>query len=324
MNGRVYDPQVARFVSPAPFVQAPGNWLNYDRYAYCMNNPLVYSDPSGNKWKWDWINPVYWLSETMQVINDNTTKLRKTMTNIGVPDFNVGINSAGNTMHQIGNNDPVYHNQLGNNYERKVNSAIADANGAYVTSKGGNGADAALYDPANIGVWSPYNLSGETRLVMATGSTILGPMGGLAHFPDAISIELNGSAGAVVATNTSPIGGLFKMNMNIKGASVKSYFQGSVGVGTVFGSADVVLTQYYIIGPNAGLVSMSDFNGTFYSGNIGVDVGFSLGIGYSWSYPRDGAYIIGMSRSIGFGASPTMVSGGAYWGQMDFYSNHTR
>jgi RHS repeat-associated protein len=47
MNGRVYDPMIARFLSPDPFIQAPGNWLNYNRYGYCYNNPLIYSDPSG-------------------------------------------------------------------------------------------------------------------------------------------------------------------------------------------------------------------------------------------------------------------------------------
>jgi RHS repeat-associated protein len=50
MNGRVYDPQVGRFLSPDPYIQSPGNWLNYNRYAYCLNNPLIYTDPSGEFW----------------------------------------------------------------------------------------------------------------------------------------------------------------------------------------------------------------------------------------------------------------------------------
>jgi len=49
MNGRVYDPLTAQFFSPDPFIQDPGNWLNYNRYAYCLNNPLIYTDPSGYK-----------------------------------------------------------------------------------------------------------------------------------------------------------------------------------------------------------------------------------------------------------------------------------
>jgi RHS repeat-associated protein len=47
MNGRVYDPVTAMFYSPDPLIQAPENWVNYNRYGYCMNNPLIYSDPSG-------------------------------------------------------------------------------------------------------------------------------------------------------------------------------------------------------------------------------------------------------------------------------------
>jgi len=46
-NGRVYDPLTAQFFSPDPFVQAPGNWLNYNRYSYCFNNPLKYTDLTG-------------------------------------------------------------------------------------------------------------------------------------------------------------------------------------------------------------------------------------------------------------------------------------
>jgi RHS repeat-associated protein len=47
MNGRVYDPFLARFLSPDPFVQAPGYTQNYNRYSYAWNNPLKYTDPSG-------------------------------------------------------------------------------------------------------------------------------------------------------------------------------------------------------------------------------------------------------------------------------------
>jgi uncharacterized protein RhaS with RHS repeats len=43
----LYDPAVGRFLSPDPYVQAPGNWLNYNRYSYCLNNPLIYTDPDG-------------------------------------------------------------------------------------------------------------------------------------------------------------------------------------------------------------------------------------------------------------------------------------
>ncbi len=47
MNGRVYDPKTAQFLSPDPFIQDPDNTQSYNRYAYCLNNPLKYTDPSG-------------------------------------------------------------------------------------------------------------------------------------------------------------------------------------------------------------------------------------------------------------------------------------
>lgn len=45
--GRLYDPVIARFFSPDNFVQAPEFTQSYNRYSYCLNNPLQYTDPSG-------------------------------------------------------------------------------------------------------------------------------------------------------------------------------------------------------------------------------------------------------------------------------------
>ena len=49
MNGRMYDPVVSSFLSVDQYVQSPDNAQSFNRYAYCMNNPLRYVDPSG--WK---------------------------------------------------------------------------------------------------------------------------------------------------------------------------------------------------------------------------------------------------------------------------------
>lgn len=50
MNARLYDPAVGRFLSPDPLVQAPDNTQNYNRYSYCLNNPLRYADNTGKQW----------------------------------------------------------------------------------------------------------------------------------------------------------------------------------------------------------------------------------------------------------------------------------
>jgi len=54
MNGRlgVYpaasgNPYLQRFLSPDNFVQNLNNAQNFNRYSYCLNNPLMYTDPSG-------------------------------------------------------------------------------------------------------------------------------------------------------------------------------------------------------------------------------------------------------------------------------------
>lgn len=47
MNGRMYDPLLGRFLSPDNYVQMPENSQNFNRYSYCLNNPLKYTDPSG-------------------------------------------------------------------------------------------------------------------------------------------------------------------------------------------------------------------------------------------------------------------------------------
>jgi len=53
MNGRIYDPMLGRFFSPDPYVQLPGYAGSYNRYTYCWNNPLIYTDPDG-----EWIHLV--------------------------------------------------------------------------------------------------------------------------------------------------------------------------------------------------------------------------------------------------------------------------
>lgn len=55
MNGRVYDPLLGRFLSTDNFVQEPNSTQSFNRYSYCLNNPLKYNDPSGEVW---WI-PVF-------------------------------------------------------------------------------------------------------------------------------------------------------------------------------------------------------------------------------------------------------------------------
>ncbi len=47
MNGRLYDPNLKRFLAPDNNIQDISNTQNFNRYGYVLNNPLMYVDPSG-------------------------------------------------------------------------------------------------------------------------------------------------------------------------------------------------------------------------------------------------------------------------------------
>ncbi|OXG06084.1 RHS repeat-associated protein [Flavobacterium araucananum] len=51
MNGRLYDPKLRRFLQPDNNIQDPFNTQNYNRYSYVLNNPLKYTDQTGEFWQ---------------------------------------------------------------------------------------------------------------------------------------------------------------------------------------------------------------------------------------------------------------------------------
>ncbi len=57
MNGRLYDPVVGQMLSLDNYIQSPDFTQSYNRYSYVWNNPLKYTDPSGEFLVLDsWIN----------------------------------------------------------------------------------------------------------------------------------------------------------------------------------------------------------------------------------------------------------------------------
>jgi RHS repeat-associated protein len=46
-NARYYDCTIGRFISPDTVIPNPSNPQCFNRYSYCLNNPLKYTDPSG-------------------------------------------------------------------------------------------------------------------------------------------------------------------------------------------------------------------------------------------------------------------------------------
>lgn len=48
MNARVYDPYLGRFLSADPVLPDASDMQQFNRYSYVINNPLKYTDPTGN------------------------------------------------------------------------------------------------------------------------------------------------------------------------------------------------------------------------------------------------------------------------------------
>jgi RHS repeat-associated protein len=46
-NARYYDPELGRFIQADPRIQDLANPQSYNRYSYCINDPLRYTDPTG-------------------------------------------------------------------------------------------------------------------------------------------------------------------------------------------------------------------------------------------------------------------------------------
>ena len=75
------DPVIGRFLSCDNYVQEPDNSQNFNRYSYCLNNPLRYTDPSGELIGID--DAIIWGAIIGAVVN------------VGVQAHNDNINSIG-------------------------------------------------------------------------------------------------------------------------------------------------------------------------------------------------------------------------------------
>jgi len=57
-GARYYDPEIGRFITADSIVQNPLDPQTLNRYTYCRNNPLIYTDPTGHSWFSKWIGKI--------------------------------------------------------------------------------------------------------------------------------------------------------------------------------------------------------------------------------------------------------------------------
>ena len=85
MNGRLYDPTIGRFLSADPTIQHPTNTQNLNRYSYCGNNPINYTDPTGyNWWHHLWHSVGHFIGKHIKAILTTAAAAALTATGIGI------------------------------------------------------------------------------------------------------------------------------------------------------------------------------------------------------------------------------------------------
>ena len=86
MNGRIYDPVQGRMLSPDNYVASPFATQGYNRYNYANNNPLKFTDPTGN---------IVWLAVGVAALIGGSL-------NLGIQYFKGNVNSFGDGLRSFG------------------------------------------------------------------------------------------------------------------------------------------------------------------------------------------------------------------------------
>ena len=131
LGARYYDPAVRRFINAddAAYIGSKGSAASYNLFAYCENNPVIYSDPSGNLFSFNNLGVVsgYFESSVSYSPNSwNGARLKKA--NCYAYALNMYANMSQDFKLQPGQlSGTHYGNKYGNTWsERIINSLNSD------------------------------------------------------------------------------------------------------------------------------------------------------------------------------------------------------
>ena len=148
MNGRMYDPVLSSFLSPDNYMQDPTTQQGFNRYAYCMYNPLKYVDPSGERCQG--IEMTYLIEQMMKefVINEwrshYDTSMASHFVTLAMASclFSHGEENSGSSVNHgspLGNGGgSVEARSLGNGKYEVVNGLYDGGNTVYIVDDQGN------------------------------------------------------------------------------------------------------------------------------------------------------------------------------------------
>lgn len=312
MNGRVYDPTIGRFLSADPHIQAPGNLQSYNRYAYTLNNPLRYTDPSGYFFK-------SLVKEFKRFLDKNVDP--RTVGNIvtagmciAAPGAMCALASAGNAWANGARGDDIWkagaRGGVGSYIGQQVagyagakykvwtwQNIVGNGIGGGVSSKinGGSfrdgfigGAFGAAFKPLTFRLF-PFGHQGLQRIITAgliggTGSYITGGDFGYGAFSGAFGQYWNGERHAGFVETVDPVTGKkMYIHRDYVGALVTQHVPPAVSPNGVV-SADGSLFLF-IFGGSAGVSTGLDANGNVcVAANACGQFGYGAYIGSGVSY----------------------------------------
>jgi RHS repeat-associated protein len=194
MNGRLYDPTLHRFLQPDNDIQDPSNTQNFNRYGYCLNNPLKYTDPSGENWWNDFIAGAAIVVGTALAVFSGGT-----LAGIGYALIASGVDHFIRTGIEYGNNGGDWSaasTTAGNFFSYSVDisgSSGNDGNGAH---SGGSNTNNPIEQHNYVVDWDSVATRGLGGLQMVGGilETVAG--GATAEFGVGVVIAINGADNA--------------------------------------------------------------------------------------------------------------------------------
>ncbi|MGB9992960.1 RHS repeat-associated core domain-containing protein, partial [Pseudoduganella rhizocola] len=211
MNGRIYEPLIARFLSADPLIQDPTHSQSYNRYAYVWNNPANLMDPTGfagvEAGKPSTVPTPECNAACQQSLKELERCKQQGNANCGYTIFNQSITRNARDKGGIGtasaNNKPSVLQQFKNGYDGTTRSVmypetVAETAGRYVHNVVEFGTNllpgSSLPD---VGIEAGKGNYGTAAVLLST--ELLGPIGGEVRAARALEKTVAGEAKGITA-----------------------------------------------------------------------------------------------------------------------------
>jgi len=293
MNGRIYDLRLGRFLSPDPYVQAPYNSQNYNRYSYCLNNPLKYTDPDG-----EWIHILIG-AIVGGVINVATHW--NDIDNIweGLSSFTIGAGAGAVTAATGGATSGFFASAAGAAAVAASTGAVTTAGNSVISM--GNGTLTSLKEDVK---WKYVGTSAVTGAFSGLATYGMGQLSSnfgvadkllnAANVKNTILRNIAGSTinGTIIGTGSGfaagVVDGAFNGNWDLLGNTLNGMWQGAAG-GFLYGSITEIgyqtqLKNGYKNSLNSNNIEAVANGGPQFTGNLGSEMVECNGVNINVTY----------------------------------------